>query len=132
MTAITEPDHAACDSPECVWCQPTLNTPYEPPERHWKTVDNRTRNQITPERRKARSRMPLGRAPEPTQTDLYTATARLSADFATTCPRGEATSGPAPPRRPRGFLSTGRGQPDRDRTGDSSSLSAKPLRPSCT
>ncbi len=72
MTAMTEPDHAACDSPECVWCQPTLNTPYEPPERHWKTVDNRTRNEITPERRKARSRMPLGRAPEPTQTDLYT------------------------------------------------------------
>ena len=45
---MTDPDHAACDSPECVWCQPTLNTPYEPPERHWKTVENRTRNEITP------------------------------------------------------------------------------------
>ena len=69
---MTEPDHAACDSPECVWCQPTLNTPYEPPERHWTTVDNRTRNEITPARRSVRSRMPLGHAAEPTQTDLYT------------------------------------------------------------
>ena len=69
---MTEPDHPACDSPECVWCQPTLNTPYESPERHWQTVDNRTRNEIAPARRKARSRLPLGRVQEPTQTDLYT------------------------------------------------------------
>lgn len=64
--------HDPCDSPECVWCQPTLNTPYEPPERHWKTVDNRTVNQITPERRPTRSHMPLGRTPAPVQMDLYT------------------------------------------------------------
>ena len=71
-TAMTEPEHTACDSPESVWCQPTLNTPFEPPERHWKTIHDRTRNEITPVRRKVRSRMPLSRASEPTQTDLYT------------------------------------------------------------
>ena len=72
MIRTLEPDHPSCDRPECVWCQPTLNTPYESPERHWTTVDNRTRDEITPERRSVRSRMPLGRAPEPTQRDLYT------------------------------------------------------------
>ena len=72
MTAMIGPPHASCDRAECVWCQPTLNTPYEPPERHWATVDNRTRDEITPERRPVRSRMPLGRVPEPTQRDLYT------------------------------------------------------------
>ena len=69
---MIEPDHNGCDSPECVWCQPTLNTPYEPPERHWTTAENRTQNTITPARRPVRARMPLGRAPEPRQTDLYT------------------------------------------------------------
>ena len=69
---MTEPDRPACDSPERVWCQPTLNTPYEPSDRHWQTIDNRTGNEIAPARRKARSRMPLGRVQEPTQTDLYT------------------------------------------------------------
>ena len=34
LTAMTEPEHAACDSPECVWCQPTLNTLYEPGPRY--------------------------------------------------------------------------------------------------
>ena len=34
LTAMTEPEHPACDSPECVWCQPTLNTPYEPVPRY--------------------------------------------------------------------------------------------------
>ena len=72
MTAMIGPPHASCDRAECVWCQPTLNTPYEPPERHWATVDSRTRDEITPERRPVRSRIPLGRVPEPTQRDLYT------------------------------------------------------------
>ena len=66
-----------CERTECVWCQPTLNSPYDPPERHWTTEDDRATDDITSERRPPRAPIPLGRRPEPTQADLYTGNIRI-------------------------------------------------------
>ena len=59
-----------CEQTECLSCQPTLNSPYDPPERHWTTEDGHATDQIESERRPPRSPMPLGGPPEPTQGDL--------------------------------------------------------------